>query len=237
MGLSSKVFPNANDTVEFTGVSGANYANVDDDPVDDGDYNYSLASAIKTDQFTFADPGISGTINSLDFVLRAKTGAANPPNMLTVIWVYDGATWQPYTYDHGNPGTSYTNLSNSWSTNPQTGNPWLPGELDGAASAGHLGFIGYRRSPAGGSGYGYASNLYFQVNFLGSYSKTLTGNKQFSATISRKFHIGKSQAGEECFSGTLTRSRTYSKSLAADFRMQGKVYVLREILYLGVENP
>jgi len=165
---TKKIFPSSDDTVTFTPSTGvSNFALVDEDPPDDADYN-SRTNSVTTDRFNFVPFNIDPAARniSLNFTLRSKKGGIYNLLSYTCIWMYDAGTtsWVQTDNDNGALTSSFADYSYSWTTNPETGNPWKANELDRASTEGHLGYIGYHVS--GGPGrVGSVSNIYFTITY------------------------------------------------------------------------
>lgn len=112
---------------DFTGVSGANYANVDEIPPDD-DTTYNHSSTINaTDTFAFADIASSGTVYAVEPLIYARKDDANARVAHQV--TREGATDYEQTTDF-NLSDTYAYFSEIMTANPSTGSPWTLAEFN-----------------------------------------------------------------------------------------------------------
>ena len=140
--------PNAaGDSTQFTpypNTGEANWEDVDEETADnDTTYVYNSTTPAKTDVYNLTPHTGSGTINSVTVYAVAKKTGGTGNNITIVIRTggtnYNGATGaQSLT-------TSYATYSDSWATNPKSGNPWSWDDIDALQAGCTLSYkIGYQ---------------------------------------------------------------------------------------------
>jgi hypothetical protein len=119
------VVPTSNDSIAFTPNAGTNWSNVNEiPPNDDTSYNYSNTVGA-TDVFVCAPPTLTGVIPVVKVNFRARKDDAGIRELVPII--------RPGTTNHQGSViemiSSYLNRGYMWTTNPDTGQAWNPGDI------------------------------------------------------------------------------------------------------------
>ena len=145
----------AGSSTQLTPSAGANWQCVDEYPASDADYvtAYGLGAPGSEflDLYTLSALAMTDTvINSVTVHARWRGGGYEAPWGKIAIQT-GGVTF--YGTQHPTTGGVWTNISEEWTTNPNTGNPWTPAEVN-ALQAGMR--VAYNES--------YCSQVYVVVN-------------------------------------------------------------------------
>jgi hypothetical protein len=119
------VVPTSNFSAAFTPNSGTNWSNVNEiPPNDDTSYNYSNTVG-DTDVFVCAPPTLTGVIPAVKVNFRARKDDAGVRELAPVI--------RPGTTNYAGSNieitSNYFNRGHIWTTNPDTGMAWNPGDI------------------------------------------------------------------------------------------------------------
>jgi hypothetical protein len=119
------VVPTSNFNAQFTPNAGTNWSNVNEiPPNDDTSYNFSNTVG-DTDVFVCAPPTLTGVIPAVKINFRARKDDAGVRELAPII--------RPTTTNHQGPAIeinpNYFNRGYMWTTNPDTGQAWNPGDI------------------------------------------------------------------------------------------------------------
>jgi hypothetical protein len=119
------VVPTSNFNVQFTPNAGTNWSNVNEIPPND-DTSYNSSNTVgATDMFVCAPPTLTGVIPAVKINFRARKDDAGVREIAPII--------RPGTTNQQGAAieitSNYFNRGYMWTTNPDTGQAWNPGDI------------------------------------------------------------------------------------------------------------
>ncbi|MDX1461075.1 MAG: Ig-like domain-containing protein [Xanthomonadales bacterium] len=134
---SITIYPNGPGDTTNLGRSGVAATNWQANLAVDGDtaYVFRNAASYDFDLYNFQNPGLAGTINSVQVFVNVRTSAtATQPSMQVRLKTPGGSVvgpeWQFFT--------NYTTRSISWANNPVTAAPWTWADIDSLQAGANL---------------------------------------------------------------------------------------------------